>query len=328
MKKKNSGKKMLAGLAAMLLGAGVASTQAATVLFENFEQSNGVNTGSLNGQNGWSVDSGTGNVQTSVVQSGAQALEISSGGVSKEISPDGTALWLHFYARIAEAPQGEPEVNSVGSLAAFYVNPDLNLVVLSNGEPVELAAQMPLNTWTRFDVYCDSASGAWNLAMNESNVASGLPLVSSNLAEQVVFSNGSATGSFVDSLDMADTEQVGEMPDTDSDGIPDWWEQEHFGGATACTAGAPSGNGDLTYEDTYVAAVDPFSYDPMESAMDNIGEITWTAKESRLHDVEWAPSLHSNFVAVASDIPWPTDTYFDAAHTNEPAGFYRVRIHL
>lgn len=327
MKKGFNDMKMLAGLAAMLLGAAT-GTQAATVLFENFEQSNGVSTGSLNGQNGWSVDSGTGNVQTSVVQSGAQALEISSGGVSKEISPDGTALWLHFYARIAEAPQGEPVVDSVGSLAAFYVNPDLNLVVLSNGEPVELAAQMPLNTWTRFDVYCDSAAGIWNLAMNGSNVASGLSLVSSNPAEQVVFSNGSATGSFVDSLDMANSEQVGEMPDTDSDGIPDWWEQENFGGATACTAGAPSGNGGLTYAETYVAVVDPFSYDPLESAMGNIGELAWTAKESRLHDVEWAPSLHSNFVAIASDIPWPTDHYEDTVHTNEPTGFYRVNIHL
>ncbi len=327
MKKRFSGMKMLAGLAAVLLGAGVASTQAATVLFENFEQSNGVSTGSLDGQNGWSIDSGSGEVQTSVVQSGGQALEISSGGVSKEISTNGT-LWLHFYARIAEAPQREPEVNSVGSVAAFYVNPNLNLVVLNNGKPVELNAQMPTNTWTRFDIYCNSAAGIWNLAMNGSNVASGLSLVSSNPAEEVVFSNGSATGTFVDSIDMANTEQVGEMPDTDSDGIPDWWEQQYFGGATACIADAPSGNGDLTYEETYIAVVDPFAYDPPLVAMENPGELQWAPKTSRLHDVEWAPSLQSNFVAIASDIPWPTDSYVDAAHTNEPAGFYRVKIHL
>lgn len=327
MKKRFDYMTILTVLAAMLLGTGAASTQAATVLFENFEQSNGVSTGSLDGQNGWSVDSGTGNVQTSVVQSGGQALEISSGGVSKEISTNGV-VWLHFYARIAEAPQSSPKFDTVGSLAAFYVNPDLNLVVIRDGKPMELAAQMPLNTWTRFDVYCDSSAGIWNLAMNGSNVASGLPLVSSNPAAQISFSNGSAAGSFVDSIDMANTEQVGEMPDTDSDGIPDWWEQQHFGGATACTAAAPSGNGDLTYKQTYIAAVDPFAYDPPWMAMENLGEVQWIPKDSRLHDVEWAPSLYSNFVAIASDIPWPTDSYVDTVHTNEPVGFYRVKIHL
>ena len=327
MKARASKRTTPAVLAVMLLGAGVAGTQAATVLFENFEQSNGVSTGSLNGQNGWSVDSGTGNVQTSVVQSGGQALEISSGGVSKEISTNGT-LWLHFQARIAEAPQSDPEFDPVGSLVAFSVNPNLNLVVLRNGTPMELAAQMPLNTWTRFDIYCDSSAGIWNLAMNGSNVASGLPLASANPVERVEFSNASATGSFVDSIDMANAEQVGEMPDTDADGIPDWWEQENFGGATACAAGASSGNGDLTYKETYIAVLDPFAYDPPWMAMGNIGELQWIPKTSRLHDVEWTSSLQSNFIAITSDIPWPTDHFVDTVHTNEPTGFYRVKIHL
>jgi len=327
MKKRPSEKKTIAALAAMLLGTGVVGAQAATVLFENFEQSNGVGTGSLDGQNGWSVDSGSGEVQTSVVQSGGQALEISSGGVSKEISTNGT-VWLHFQARIAEAPQSEPEFDPVGSLVAFSVNPNRNLVVLKNGKPMELTAQMPLNTWTRFDIYCDCSAGFWNLAMNGSNVASGLPLASANPVERIAFSNASATGSFVDSIDMASTEQVGEMPDTDADGIPDWWEQKHFGGATACVAEAVSGNGNLTYRDTYIAVVDPFAYDPLWVAMEEVGEFRWVPKTGRLHDVEWASCLQSNFVAIASDIPWPTDTFIDTVHTNEPAGFYRVKIHL
>ena len=309
------------------IGCIAASVQASTVLFENFDQDNGVTTGSLDGQNGWSVDSGFGDVQTSVVHSGGQALEITGGSVSKGILTNGPTLWLHFQARISEAPQAVPTVDQASFLAAFYVNTNLNLVVLSNGVPMELAVQMPLNTWTRFDIYCDSFAGTWNLAMNSNNVASGLATLSTNSAEQVMFANQSVESSYLDSLDFADAEQVGEMPDTDADGVPDWWEQKLFGSVTACVAGATSGNGDLTYEETYIAVLDPFAYDPLLVGLEN-AEVVWTPKPSRLHDVEWAPSLHSNFVEVASDLPWPVDSYLDAAHTNEPAGFYRVKIHL
>ena len=311
----------------IIVGCVAASVQASTVLFENFEPGNGVAIGSLDGQNGWLVDRGTGDVQSHVVQAGDQALEISGGGFSMMRPPPRSTLWLYFHARITEAPQIEPLVNVAAALAAFYVNTNLNLVVLSNGVPVELAAQMPTHIWTRFDVYCDSAAGIWNLAMNGVHVVSGLPLVSSNSAEQVVFSNESTASAYLDSFDIADAEQVGEMPDTDADGIPDWWEQKHFGDTTACTAGAPSGNGDLTYEETYIAVLDPFAYDPLFVALEN-SDVVWTPKPSRLYDVEWTPSLHSNFVAIASEIAWPTDHYPDAAHTNEPASFYRVKIHL
>ena len=311
----------------IIIGCMAGSTQAASVLFENFEPSNGVTTGSLDGQNGWAVDSGSGEVQTSVVQSGVQALEISSGSISKGISTNGSALWMHFYARITEVPQLDPVVDSASTVAVFYVNTSQNLVVLSNGVPVELTTQMPINIWTRFDVYCDYVAGVWNLAMDGSHVASGLPLVSSNPAEQVMVSNPSAAYSFLDSLDIADTEQVGEVPDSDADGIPDWWEQKNFGGVTNVVADNPSGNGDLTYEETYIAVLDPFVDDPPFAALEN-SEVVWTPKLSRLHDVEWAPNLESNFVAIASDIAWPVDRYFDTAHTNELTGFYRVKIHL
>lgn len=311
----------------IMVGCIAGGVQAASVLFEDFEQSNSVTAGSLDGQNNWSVDSGAGVVQTLVVQSGSQALEIIRGSVSKGISTNGSALWMHFQVRITEVPQLVPEVDPINSSVAFYVNTNRNLVALSNGVPVELAAQMPLDTWTRFDVYCDSVAGIWNLAMNGINVASGLGQASSGGTDQIAFENRSAAGAFVDSLDVSDFEQVGEEPDSDSDGIPDWWEQKYFGGATDCVAGAASGNGDFTYKETYIAAVDPHADEPFLMDWDN-GTVMWTPKPSRMHDVEWAPSLFSNFVVIASDVAWPGDQYFDAAHTNESSGFYRVRIHL
>jgi len=314
-------------VAIAVIGCMAMGAQAASILFENFEQGNGISTGLLDGQNGWSVDAGYAGVQTSVVQDGAQALEIAGGSVSKQLSPDGTALWLHFQARIAAVPQLDPEIDLVGAQAVFYVNTNQNLVVLSNGVPAELSIQMPLDTWVRFDIHCDFSSKVWNLAMNGSNVAAGLPLLSTNLSDRVEFSNSSATGSFLDSIDIADTEQANEVPDSDADGVPDWWEQKYFGDPTAANADAPSGNGDLTYRETYIAVLDPFVSDPPFSAMKN-GELFWTAKPSRLHNVEWAPSLASNFVVIASDIPWPVESYLDTTHTNDPAGFYRVNIHL
>jgi len=311
----------------IMIGCVAGSVQAASVLFEDFEQSNGVNPGSLDGQNSWSVDSGSGVVQTAVVQAGTQALEIAGGSVSKGISTNGSALWMHFQARITAVPQVVPQVDPINSSVAFYVNTNQNLVVFSNGVPAELTAQMPLDTWTRFDIYCDPDAGIWNLAMDGTAVVSGLPLASAGSIKKVAFENQSAEGIFVDSLDVADSEQVGDVPDSDSDGIPDWWEQKYFGNATDGVADAISGNGDLTYEETYIAAVNPFAYNPLLVSWGN-GELVWTPKEGREYDVEWSPSLQSNFVVIASDIAWPGDQYSDAAHTNEPSSFYRVRIHL
>lgn len=118
-----------------------------------------------------------------------------------------------------------------------------------------------------------------------------------------------------------------EVPDTDSDGIPDWWEQKYFAGVTACDAGALSGNGELTFKETYIAAVDLFAYDPLLITLEN-GKAIWMPKASRLYDVEWTSDLYSNFIAIASDLAWPADRYLDAAHTNESSGFYRMKIHL
>jgi len=313
-------------VAVFAIGCVVLGAQASTVLFENFEQGNGVSAGLLDGQNNWAVDEGYAVVQSSVVQEGGQALEIAGGSVSKELSPDGSALWMHFQARIAAVPQLDPAIDLVGAQAVFYVNTNQNLVVLSNGVPAELSVQMPLNTWTRFDIYCNFASSIWNLAMNGASVADGLPMVSTNSPAKVEFSDWTAS-MFLDDIDIANTEQAGEVPDSDADGIPDWWEQEKFGNTTACPAGSVSGNGGLTYKETYIAVLDPFVSDPPFSAMEN-GELLWTAKQGRLHDVEWAPSLESNFVAIASDLPWPVDSYVDTARTNAVAGFYRVNIHL
>lgn len=67
------------------------SAQASTALFENFEPGNGETNDPLDGQNDWSVDSGSGDVQTAIVQSGTQALEMASGSVSK-----GTSTMVRF----------------------------------------------------------------------------------------------------------------------------------------------------------------------------------------------------------------------------------------
>lgn len=296
---------------------------------ETFEAADGVAAGTINGQNGWVVGGGTANVQSGVVQGGTQALQIQSGQVSHDLSSDGTALWLHFQARCTQAPDANPTVTAANTSLAFFVNTNLNLVVYSNTVPVELSAQIQTNVWTRFDVYCDYDDLHWDLSMDGVNVAAGLPLYSTNRqVGAVLIGNDNADPVYVDQIDIADTEQASAAPDSDGDGIPDWWEQKHFGSVTGTSANAPSGNSGLTYLQTYIAGVSPTSSDPFVVVPVPTGNgLQWSPIPSRLYSVYWTPSL-TNAFAWLQDFSYPQSEFIDTVNNGESAGFYRLQVQV
>lgn len=296
---------------------------------ETFEASDGVAIGSVNGQNGWVVGSGTANVQSGVVQDGTQALQIQNGQVSHDLSSDGSALWLHFQARCMQAPDANPTVTAANTSLAFFVNTNLNLVVYSNTVPVELSAQIQTNVWTRFDVYCDYDDLHWDLSMDGVNVAAGLPLYSTNrVVGSLLIGNENADPVYVDQIDVADTEQALGAPDSDGDGIPDWWEQKHFGSVTGAITNAPSGNNGLTYLQTYIAGVSPTAFDPFVVVPVPAGNgLQWSPVPSRLYSVYWTPSL-TNAFAWLQDFSYPQSEFIDTVNNGEPAGFYRLQVQV
>ena len=308
-------------------------TSAASQLpfLETFEVADGVVVGTIHGQNGWVLDGGTADVQTAVVQAGSQALQIQNAQVVHDLSSNGSAIWLHFQARCEGAPSANPTVTDANTSLAFFVNTNLNLVVYSNTVPVELAVQMPTNDWTRFDIYCDYDDMHWDLSMDGVNVVAGLPLYSTNnQVGSMIIGNEGSSPVYIDQIDIADSEQTaGGLPDSDSDEIPDWWEQKYFGGPTSVVAGDPSDNEGLTYLETYIAGVSPSVYDPFVVGLVPAGNgLNWVSVESRLYSVHWTSNLTNAFTLLQAGIPYPQSEFIDTEHAGEPAGFYRLKVQV
>ncbi len=299
---------------------------ASTLLLESFEQ---VNTGSVNGQNNWVVESGVGDVQTSEVFDGAQALEVLSGSVSHSLTNSKSTIWIRFEVFITGAPDENPVVTDGSTSVAFFVNTNLNLTVYSNTTPVELAVPVATNVWHRFDVYCDYESMIWNLSMDGTTVAAGLPLYSdSTVIERVQISNNSSDSVYVDDLQIQDEEMTAQAPDSDSDGIPDWWEQKYFGSIIGCSAADESGNPGWTYLETYIAGISPILSEPFAFSHTGLCSLSWDAKSGRSYDVLWTTNLLAGFTPVASNLTNQTEFNDISSNTNLPSGFYKLQVRI
>ena len=95
-----------AGAMAMVL---VSANSSPLPFLETFEVADGVTNGTINGQNGWVLESGTAEVQSGISQAGSQALQMQNAGVTHALSSDGSALWLHFQALCPAVPTANPD---------------------------------------------------------------------------------------------------------------------------------------------------------------------------------------------------------------------------
>lgn len=287
-----------------------------------------LNSGSISGQNGWTDLSGTANIQSNVFASGSQAMEIQSGTVTHALSSSGTVVWVSFQARITSAPEADPVVTNANTSVAFFADTNLNLVAYSNQTPIRLNAVMQTNVWIRFDIFCDYNTLKWILSVNGTNVAENLSLYStSSQIESLLIANDSASSLYFDELTILDTEPTNTVAniDTDSDGIPDWWELRYFGGITNALPNEAGLNG-LTHLQTYIAGLDPDNAsDLLTITKANGRKLGWNRKPGRQYDIYWASDLTSDFTYIytAGGNEFE-DT--DDARTQSPSGFYQIRV--
>lgn len=312
-----------------ILAAGVFAVAKASQLpfSETFD---GLTDGALNDQNAWVVQSGTAAVQTGVSQAG-KAVQLNSSSISHALVKTNSAMWITVWAMYTARSGQNPAVTNAGTSVAFYINTNGNLVVYSNTSPVTLSAIIPTNVWTRFDVYCNYDALTWNLSVNKTNVAAGLPLYSaSQQIDSLLLQNESATPVYVDEIAVSDIEPATDIIDGDGDGIPDWWEQKYFGGVTAAAAGSPASNGVNTLRGAYLAGLNPCGTNRFEisGATSPDGRIRWTGQPGRNYSVYWTTNLTSGFTLVQANIPWTQNEFIDTGRTNAPAGFYQVRVGL
>jgi hypothetical protein len=120
-------------------------------------------------------------------------------------------------------------------------------------------------------------------------------------------------------------------PDSDQDGLPDDWENTHFGGPTNALATAIASNGVNTLLETFIAGLDPHNVNSHFeiAAHASANQLTWTpALTGRLYTITWTTNLHHNFAPLATNLPGPQATYTTDVHTLHPATHFRIDVRM
>ena len=121
------------------------------------------------------------------------------------------------------------------------------------------------------------------------------------------------------------------ITDTDSDGLPDWWEAKHYEGLTAADPAATAANGANTVLEAYIADINPTDpaaaflisdFSPLTSVL------SWNAASGRVYSVHWSSNLLSGFQPLESNIAWTAVPFTDTNHPAEKKGFYKIDVEL
>lgn len=118
--------------------------------------------------------------------------------------------------------------------------------------------------------------------------------------------------------------------DTDSDGLPDWWEQQYFSNPTNAVPSVDSDQDGLSNWQEYIAGTDPmnvFSTLRVENIIPAAGSsyvVTWTPQSNRTYNVLWTDKLTTNFIAQVTGLAYPQARWTDTLHGASADGFYRI----
>lgn len=121
--------------------------------------------------------------------------------------------------------------------------------------------------------------------------------------------------------------------DTDGDGIPDWWEVEHFGSVTGATHTADSDGDGADNWSEWIALTEPTNINSMfwleaaPAAAGGKNVVSWPSASGRTYSLYWNVNLTSAFGTVASGIEAtpPLNVHTDALHGTEGRIYYRVK---
>lgn len=138
---------------------------------------------------------------------------------------------------------------------------------------------------------------------------------------------GASTNSLLINLSWNPRDVGNPDGDTDGDGLPNRWETQYFGSATAAS---PSDNGDgdnYSNLEEYLAGLNPTNADTFSISAIDVDPylvLQWNAISGRVYSVEWSPGLLTNTPSViASNLTH--GAYTDTLHTVNQ-GFYRLEV--
>lgn len=134
------------------------------------------------------------------------------------------------------------------------------------------------------------------------------------------------------SVERVDLDTTIAYPDQDGDGLPDFWEDDHFGGY-AGPHDDPDGDG-LTNLREYLSGCDPnssgsaFLFMNTEPAVTGGFIVSWGSQTGRYYTVERSGNLLTGFSPLQTEISAtpPENTYADPTALGDGPWFYRIII--
>ncbi len=278
--------------------------------------------GTLNSQHGWAAGEGAVVINTDA-QRGSQALSITEATASHTFDGDPTNIWISFWCRSMIGGASPESVPSDAS-AVFYVNTNDQIVAYDSTSAMLITSSTVSNGWNNFAVFCDYVSKVWNLELNDKLVVSNFAFYGSVTGFNAIELREQSTNVlFIDSIKIADTPNE---TDFDGDGLPDWWEEQHYGD-TSSGPGNSCSNGFNTVWQAYIAGLDP--NDPNAAFLTSIfpGEILqWPCVSGRVYSVLWTTNLLDGFQPLETNIPWTQGSYTNPDAL--PFGFYKIDVEL
>jgi hypothetical protein len=128
-----------------------------------------------------------------------------------------------------------------------------------------------------------------------------------------------------------------DLADSNSNGLPDWWELLHFGSTTGANPATDDDGDGVTNFQEWIAGTNPtnpsdklaitsFTMDPA-SGQPVLG---WPSAFGRLYDIEYTENLQLPFANAQSDLPAspPFNVWQDTAPRAPNSGFYRLKVRL
>ncbi|NOU36653.1 MAG: hypothetical protein HOO88_07775 [Kiritimatiellaceae bacterium] len=120
----------------------------------------------------------------------------------------------------------------------------------------------------------------------------------------------------------------GQLPvDLDNDGLPDWFENQYYGGFTNANPSAITSNGFNTVYEAYLVGINPTDPDALFKLSGRRNELGWNAVSGRVYTIYWTSNLLSGFQLLGSNLT-ASGIFNDIVHSNWPAGFYKIDVHL
>lgn len=281
--------------------------------------------GALDGQHGWSVSGyGSARVQSDHAAFGTQAAALAESTMENRFTnvAVGAAVDVTLYVdpEFGDEPDADPRA------VFFYFNSNRYVTAYSNTQPVTLNARQASNGWNRLDVHADFDAQRWGLALNGNTLFTNFAFYGSD----DLFMRIRIMDTWTDSTTTVDRISIAldRASDTDGDGLPDWWETEHFGAPHAGGADADTDSDTHDNLEEYLAGTDPEDADSLFRILDFSDQnvLSWSSVSGRLYSVYWTSNLLHGFERVHSNLPWTGNSITD--DLSGASGFYKIEAEM